>query len=98
MKKIFLIFFIFSLLSCEQKVKVNNESHLQLFNLKGNVKQLNHDYILNEITDISYKPIGKANPKFLDLGSVEGADLSYVRALSEFDFYYYEVFFDSHNI
>lgn len=98
MKKIIFILSIFCLFSCEQKVKINEENHLQLFNLKGNVKQLNHDYILNEITDISYKPIGKANPKFLDLGSVEGADLSYVRALSEFDFYYYEVFFDSHNI
>lgn len=98
MKKIIFILSIFCLFSCEQKVKINEENHLQLFNLKGNVKQLNHDYILNEITDISYKPIGKANTTFFRSVSTHDTNLSYIRTLSEFDFYYYEEFFDSYNI
>lgn len=98
MKKSILLFLILCLISCEQKVNINKENHLQLFNLKGKVKQITYDYILNEITDISYKPIGKANPRFLDLGSVGDIDLSYTRVFSELDLYYNETFFDSYNI
>lgn len=100
MKKIIIIIIIsaFCLFSCEQKVKLNEENHLQLFNLKGKVKQINYDYLLNEITDISYKPVGKANPKFYDLGCIGDIDLSYTRIFSDLDFYYNHIFFESYNI
>lgn len=98
MKKIILVLSIFCLISCNQKVNLNEESHLELFNLKGKVKEINFDYTLNEITDISYKPIGKANPRFFDLGIIGDIDLSYPRALSKLDFYYHQIFFDSNNI
>lgn len=99
MNKIILTLFALCLMSCQQEVKLNESNHLHLFNLKGKVKQINYDYILNEITDISYKPTGKANPRFLDLGSISETDLSYLRAFSNFGFYSSKLpFFDSYNI
>lgn len=98
MKKINFILSVLCLLGCKQEVRLSQENHLQLFNLKGNVKQVNYNYILNEITDITYKPVGKANPRFLDLGSLRDTDISHTRALSNFDYYYSGLFFDSFNI
>ncbi len=98
MTKIIFILSVLCLMGCKQEVKLNQENHLHLFNLKGKVKQVNYSYILNEITDITYKPIGKANPRFLNLGSLEDTDISYTRALSNFDYYYSGLFFDSFNI
>lgn len=98
MKKIIFILSVLCLLGCKQEVRLSQENHLQLFNLKGNVKQVNYNYILNEITDITYKPVGKANPRFLDLGSLRDTDISHTRALSNFDYYYSGLFFDSFNI
>ena len=98
MKKIIVLLIVVSLVSCTERIKLSKENHLQLFNLKGNFKQINYKYVQNEITDISYKPIGVANPRFYILGSVSEIDLSYVRAQSTFDNYYDNLFFDSYNI
>ena len=96
MQNILLIFTIFTLVSCNKEISLNNQNHLVLFNLKGKVKQINYNYYLSEITDGSYKPIGKTNAGFLY--EISDIDVANINVLSNFNIFVSDLSFDSYNL